>query len=86
MPITIDACVAQHIGDRKGTGTASVFSASRSRAASRSPSSPTAWGNMPAALAAEQVLYTARNNPRALLGRDDSANDAGTSINEAQHP
>ena len=83
MPITIDACVAQHIGDRKEQQDRGPFSAPEAGAWRFSPSSPTAWRTRRRRLAAEQVLYTARSN-LDHYGKDDAPQTMlEASINEA---
>lgn len=78
MPLTIDACVAQHIGDRKEQqDRVGIFPHPRRRGVALAVVADGMGGHAGGALAAEQVLYTAKNNleqysvseetPRALL-------------------
>ena len=78
MPITIDACVAQHIGDRKEQqDRVGLFPHPKKGGVALAVVADGMGGHAGGALAAEQVLYTARTNlehysvadesPRALL-------------------
>ena len=89
MPITIDACVAQHIGDRKEQqDRVGIFPHPKRGGVALAVVADGMGGHAGGALAAEQVLYTARNNlehysakeetPRALL--ETSIQEAHTMI------
>jgi len=78
MPLTIDACVAQHIGDRKEQqDRVGIFPHPKRRGVAMAVVADGMGGHAGGALAAEQVLHTARSNleqysviedtPRALL-------------------
>jgi len=78
MPLTIDACVAQHIGDRKEQqDRVGIFPHPRRRGVALAAVADGMGGHAGGALAAEQVLHTVRSNleqysvseetPRTLL-------------------
>jgi len=78
MPLTIDACVAQHIGDRKEQqDRVGLFPHPRRAGVALAVVADGMGGHAGGALAAEQVLHTARTNlehyslaedpPRAML-------------------
>ncbi|MFC5302446.1 PP2C family protein-serine/threonine phosphatase [Azospira restricta] len=78
MPLTIDACVAQHIGDRKEQqDRAGIFPHPKKKGVALAVVADGMGGHAGGAVAAEQVLYTARSNlehyavdeesPRAML-------------------
>ncbi|MBI2306698.1 MAG: serine/threonine-protein phosphatase [Rhodocyclales bacterium] len=89
MPLTIDACVAQHIGDRKEQqDRAGIFPHPKKRGVVLAVVADGMGGHAGGAVAAEQVLYTAKSNlehyavgdetPRSLL--EASVNEAHTMI------
>lgn len=89
MPLTIDACVAQHIGDRKEQqDRVGIFAHPKRRGVALAVVADGMGGHAGGALAAEQVLYTARSNfenysvseetPRSLL--EICINEAHTMI------
>lgn len=89
MPLTVDACVAQHIGDRKEQqDRAGIYPHPKKRGVVLAVIADGMGGHAGGALAAEQVLYTARSNlqnyatsedsPRAML--DASIHEAHTLI------
>ncbi|MBK9445086.1 MAG: serine/threonine-protein phosphatase [Betaproteobacteria bacterium] len=89
MPLTIDACVAQHIGDRKEQqDRVGIFPHPKRGGVALAVVADGMGGHAGGALAAEQVLYTARNNlehysikeetPRVLL--ESSIHEAHTMI------
>ncbi len=85
MPITIDACVAQHIGDRKEQqDRVGLFPHPKRGGVALAVVADGMGGHAGGALAAEQVLYTARNNLEHYSIRDDSPQTMlEASINEA---
>ena len=84
MPITIDACVAQHIGDRKEQqDRVGLFPHPKRGGVALAVVADGMGGHAGGALAAEQVLYTARSN-LDHYGKDDAPQTMlEASINEA---
>ena len=89
MSIKVDACAAQHLGDRKEQqDRVAILPHSRYRGVALAVVADGMGGHTGGALAAEQVVYTARNNldlfsfsgdtPRQLL--ESSMNEAHTMI------
>lgn len=73
MPITIDACVAQHIGDRKEQqDRVGLFPHPKRGGVALAVVADGMGGHAGGALAAEQVLYTARSNLEHYSVSEDS--------------
>ena len=85
MSLTIDACVAQHIGDRKEQqDRAGIFPHPRKRGVVLAVVADGMGGHAGGALAAEQVLYTARSNlEQYAVGDETPCSLLETSVNEA---
>ena len=72
MPIAIDACAAQHQGDRKEQqDRVAILAHSRRRGVAMAVVADGMGGHTGGALAAEQVIHTARNNLDHFLGADE---------------
>jgi serine/threonine protein phosphatase PrpC len=73
MPLTIDACVAQHIGDRKEQqDRVGLFPHPKRGGVALAVVADGMGGHAGGALAAEQVLHTARGNLEHYSVKDDS--------------
>lgn len=73
MPITIDACAAQHQGDRKEQqDRVAIFPHARRRGVALAVVADGMGGHTGGALAAEQVVHTARNNLEHFSPADES--------------
>jgi len=84
MPISIDACVAQHQGDRQEQQDRVAFFPHPRGAAALAVVADGMGGHTGGALAAQQVLHTASNNLERFSARSESPQSLlETSLNEA---
>ena len=84
MPIRIDACIAQHQGDRLEQQDRVAFFPHPRGAAALAVVADGMGGHAGGALAAQQVLHTASNNFERFSARSESPQSLlGTSFNEA---
>ena len=85
MPITIDACVAQHQGDRQEQqDRVALFPHPRGGGVALTVVADGMGGHTGGALAAQQVIYTARNNLEQFSARSESSRSLlEASLNEA---
>ena len=85
MPLTVDACAAQHQGDRKEQqDRVAILSHPRQRGVALAVVADGMGGHTGGALAAQQVVHTARNNLAAFSPREESAQSMlESSLNEA---
>ena len=73
MPISIDACVAQHQGDRKEQqDRVAILPHARRKGVALAVVADGMGGHTGGALAAEQVVHTAKTNLDQFLGADES--------------
>jgi len=85
MPINIDACVAQHQGDRKEQqDRVALLPHPKKGGVALAVVADGMGGHTGGALAAQQVIHTARNNLEQFSARNESAEILlGSSLNEA---
>jgi serine/threonine protein phosphatase PrpC len=74
MPITIDACVAQHQGDRREQqDRAAILPHPRGGGVTLAVVADGMGGHTGGVIAAQQVIHTARNNLEGFSARTESA-------------
>jgi serine/threonine protein phosphatase PrpC len=85
MSLTIDACLAQHQGDRKEQqDRVAIIPHPKGRGVVMVALADGMGGHAGGALAAQQVIHTARSNLETFSARSESARTMlGDSINEA---
>jgi len=85
MPINIDACVAQHQGDRKEQqDRVALLPHPKGGGVALAAVADGMGGHTGGALAAQQVIHTARNNLEQFSARNEAAQGMlGSSLNEA---